>query len=552
MSTTWDSSNTKTSTLLTLSNGNLSVDDTIVWKGIGVAYDFGAHKFWVYDTYTGLWNGRTLSLENPATGTGGLSYGSGSTAYFPGWSGNGNLTDKTTANFGGSTFQLAVPSGFSAFDATATWNTSRAGPHIQFSNSNLTVECNNTGGSPFFGWETVFATTSKTTGKFYWELSYDIVDANFIVGIGDSSAVISGWLGFDTHSAGLQSNNSKYQFTGGVAFTYGQVLSWRVALGTVGKTSGKLVWEYTINAQTGPSVSSLMGGFADASIALGTFLGSDVNGIGFQPNGDGTHTEYYYNAGGAVLAADAKIATGSTIMVAIDFTNKKWWPYNPGTAQWFGSGIGLQNPATNTGGVDITSLVAAGTLFPAVAMANSAAADKITANFSGSFSNPVPSGFTAWDPAIVYTISTVQGSYTLTGETVTLNTGKNMFPAQGIYTLTGEPINFTKAKILTAIQGIYTLTGKTATLNSNRSIFPTRGLYTLTGNSVTFTDLISYVLSPITGIYNLLKNSISLTKTSPTPTPPVKRDYDTWAVWSSPRSILGLRRTRIRSGVTSK
>lgn len=104
-------------------DGNLYVNSLVVatpgqWaNGVVVkfAYDVSAKLLWV-KTGTGNWNGS--GTADPATGAGGVSLasGAGSTAFYPTVL-IANTGDNMTANFGGSSFAGAIPSGFTAIDA---------------------------------------------------------------------------------------------------------------------------------------------------------------------------------------------------------------------------------------------------------------------------------------------------------------------------------------------------------------------------------------------------------------------------------------------------
>jgi hypothetical protein len=78
---------------------------------IGIALDIGAQLFWFRVAPVGNWN--NSGTANPATGAGGFNFTGVPGALYPlvapGASGDG-----ATANFGGSGFTGAVPSGFTA------------------------------------------------------------------------------------------------------------------------------------------------------------------------------------------------------------------------------------------------------------------------------------------------------------------------------------------------------------------------------------------------------------------------------------------------------
>lgn len=84
-----------------------------------IAVNFTLNKFWVRDSVS--WDG------DPAAGTGGYSLPSTGT-YFPAFT-HYDLNDSIEANFGASTFQFTVPSGFTAWQgAVDGWPTTVAPP----------------------------------------------------------------------------------------------------------------------------------------------------------------------------------------------------------------------------------------------------------------------------------------------------------------------------------------------------------------------------------------------------------------------------------------
>lgn len=82
-----------------------------------------------------------------------------------------------------------------------------------------------------------------------------------------------------------------------------------------------------------------------------------------------------------------------------------------------------------------------------------------------------------------FTISAVEGVYTLTGKTQSLNVARTISTVQGTYTQTGEAQAFTRGKGLSVSQGNYILTGEAQTLNRGINIKPVQGAYSLTGET---------------------------------------------------------------------
>lgn len=132
-------------------------------------------------------------------------------------------------------------------------------------------------------------------------------------------------------------------------------------------------------------ISVLQGiGIANAAWPLdNTALGADANGISYRPSGAVVGNN-------ATLATLAAYVVNSVISVAFDLaSNKIWFRVNGGN--WNNDIIANQNPATNTGGVDIS--FATGPFL--AAWFATAAANDTTGNFGAAFSFAMPAGFTA-------------------------------------------------------------------------------------------------------------------------------------------------------------
>jgi hypothetical protein len=100
-------------------NGNVFINNSVVGAiqtftsgdTIGIAFNLTTQKIW-FRTNGGNWNNDIIGNQNPATGTGGISTASMAAGpYFPACGAFSNA-DQWTANFGGSTFANAAPSGF--------------------------------------------------------------------------------------------------------------------------------------------------------------------------------------------------------------------------------------------------------------------------------------------------------------------------------------------------------------------------------------------------------------------------------------------------------
>lgn len=174
-----------------------------------------------------------------------------------------------------------------------------------------------------------------------------------------------------------------------------------------GKKSGKWYVEITCvqvsplespdNYRDGVGVVSSWGMAPEA--AAGGFMGGASSTA---PNG-GYGVGYYSNALNAVNAIfyqDSALShvngivwgTGAVIGMAIDLDNQRLW-FTTNGVDWVGTS-GTPNPATNTGGFDISVLLGHNCrVYPAV---NLIGAGTYTANFGAtSFTHAPPSGFTA-------------------------------------------------------------------------------------------------------------------------------------------------------------
>ena len=89
----------------------------------------------------------------------------------------------------------------SAF-AQATWTSGQCGAGITLSNGNKTAT-HVTGSS---AWRSCYATTSHTTGKYYFEISVDSESSSlgWIAGIMNASGPTTNYSGSDTNSIGIQ------------------------------------------------------------------------------------------------------------------------------------------------------------------------------------------------------------------------------------------------------------------------------------------------------------------------------------------------------------
>lgn len=147
-------------------------------------------------------------------------------------------------------------------------------------------------------------------------------------------------------------------------------------------SAGKKYWEMTLNVFGG---TAAFVGLANASAVLTTYVGNTGS---YGHWNDGTN---FINNGSAGPAL-ATFVVGDTVCIAVDLTAAKIWSRVNGGG-WNNDIIANQNPATNTGGTDISTV--AGPYFAAGTFYN--INDQWTGNFGAtSYAQAVPSGFGNW------------------------------------------------------------------------------------------------------------------------------------------------------------
>lgn len=84
---------------------------------------------------------------------------------------------------------------------------------------------------------------------------------------------------------------------------------------------------------------------------------------------------------------------------------------------------------------------------------------------------------------VQYLITTVSGSYTVTGQSATLSKSKSISASYGTYSVTGQTANLVKGRVLTPQYGSYILTGQPATIDYfvGYTIVALNGVYSITG-----------------------------------------------------------------------
>lgn len=154
----------------------------------------------------------------------------------------------------------------------------------------------------------------------------------------------------------------------------------------------------------------------------------------------------------------------------------------------------------------------------------------ITSDFTAAYSVPLAQGsYSLTGQAVTlqgaHQLALAQGSYSLSGQAVTFQGAHLLTAAQGSYTLNGQDLTLTPSgqdPVLTAAQGSYVLTGQSINLNRGFSAILSQGSYVLTGFSTNFIRSLQAPLA--TGFYSITGQSITLTYSGGSP-PPLFDDY---------------------------
>jgi len=121
---------------------------------IAFAVDFGHSKFWVKNLTTGGgWNNNVIGSQNPASNVGGYSMtGLNAGPYFIMVSAGNSAGEYVILNAGGSAFVGTMPSGYSAWGATTTFDSSKVGAAASLTSPIASVS--GVGYDTFSAWQT--------------------------------------------------------------------------------------------------------------------------------------------------------------------------------------------------------------------------------------------------------------------------------------------------------------------------------------------------------------------------------------------------------------
>lgn len=162
--------------------------------------------------------------------------------------------------------------------------------------------------------------------------------------------------------------------------------------GTVSRTTGK--WYFETANVFGASADNSVG-IARATPTFAQIAANAANACVTFRSGS-----IFLNTANTGALSGADMTGSHTIDVAVDLDNKRIW-FRGNGSNW--NNNVANNPATNTGGIDITSITGAA-LFPVTTLFELSTPASSTFNGTGSFARSQPSGFNAWevDPVSVF------------------------------------------------------------------------------------------------------------------------------------------------------
>ena len=307
-----------------------------------------------------------------------------------------------------STIQIPIPSGFSAWDTiaggTLKWDSAAKSANITLSESDVLATWGTSGADSSLRGTTGIALGSSNKAVFELEWVDNAPGSSgCLIGIANSSASTAQRTGLNANSAGFYALGQWY-CTGHSPDPDHSTNSLdhnsyeHFVRANNGLSSGKSVFEFTVtsagtgtatNGQHGAGIVTTSAPFYDTANTQRAGPGGSAYGWEVADSG------IIFNNSTTTGIDIGTVTTSATYMFAVDLDNDKLWVWNPATSQWNGAVIGSQNPATNTGGVSLSSRAGA-TMYPAIAVENPGSI--VTANFGATtFVNSTPTGFSSWD-----------------------------------------------------------------------------------------------------------------------------------------------------------
>lgn len=237
-----------------------------------------------------------------------------------------------------------------------------------------------------------------------------------------------------------------------------------------GGASGKVCFEIVLAATDNSQGQAI--GFANSTLSMTGDSSASPNAITAWTDGN-----VYMNNGSTPVGAFAAGSwpSGTTITVAIDTINKRFWARKD-SGNWNNSGTA--DPATNTGGYAITN---AGPYY-GVFQGFTNLGFTLQAVTTG-----IPSGFTDLMGAGGYTLAADAGSFSLSGQTAGLKRGLKVAGAVGSFALSGQGAGLVRGRPMTVDAGAFSLSGQAAALRTARVLAGSSGSFALTGQDATLT-----------------------------------------------------------------
>jgi len=366
---------------------------------VPVHVNLNAGLIWFYSFATGQYNGQSITLQNPATNTGGYpltTIQAGGAVYitFSGESSNASAF----LNAGQLPFVRTPATGYSAAGSSVRFDPANIGAYVTLSNSNQVATTNILASQ----WFSAKSNTTFTSGLIYFEmcfLSKGLVQG-IMVGVGNAAASNANYIGSDTNGISYWPVNGDVFYNGSVLATIGPYVVGNVItnIGTTSKTTGqKFAFEVTASAM---AASSLQVGITGGTLPNNDYLGGDLSG---QSIGSfwGANAVNFANA---TVGQSGNPTIPSTQMIVgnLNPSVNKFWQYNPVTGLWLNGSLATQNPATNTGGLSLATLMTnvGNVVYAGITIytGSFAFADQLIVNFGATlFSNTLPAGYPPWD-----------------------------------------------------------------------------------------------------------------------------------------------------------
>lgn len=183
-----------------------------------------------------------------------------------------------------------------------------------------------------------------------------------------------------------------------------------------------------------------------------------------------------------------------------------------------GTAGNLVTITSSTAGTAATLSKASGTVSSDYLSLKDSAATGGASWYAGANSTNV-SGNSGWiftaPPATNYSITALNGTYTLNGQSIGIARNRNLSGSYGSYSVNGQSVIVTRSRSLLGSYGSYSITGQTASIARGRNLSGSYGSYSLTGQSavITYTVIsVNYTITANAGSYALTGQSAAITR----------------------------------------